>query len=56
MRQGTGLPCVITDERDDLIGQILLTDIHRGPVQAGSVGYWVSEEHNSRGVAREALD
>ncbi len=54
-RDGTGFPCVITDRHDRLIGQIMLTDIHRGPVQSGSVGYWVSEELNGRGIARDAL-
>ena len=54
-RDGTGFPCVITDRNDRLIGQIMLTDIHRGPVQSGSVGYWVSEELNGRGIARDAL-
>ena len=54
-RDGAGFPCVITDRHDRLIGQIMLTDIHRGPVQSGSVGYWVSEELNGRGIARDAL-
>jgi ribosomal-protein-alanine N-acetyltransferase len=55
-RDGTGFPCVIADERDRLIGQVMLTDIHRGPVQSCSVGYWVSRESNGRGVARQALE
>ncbi len=33
----------------------MLTDLQRGPVQAASVGYWVSRELNGRGVARQAL-
>ncbi len=55
-REGTGFACVIADESGRLIGQVMLTDIHRGPVQSCSVGYWVSLEHNGRGVASRALE
>jgi ribosomal-protein-alanine N-acetyltransferase len=54
-RDGAGFPCVITDRDDHPIGQIMLTEIHRGPIQSGSVGYWVSGELNGLGIARTAL-
>jgi [ribosomal protein S5]-alanine N-acetyltransferase len=55
-QDGSDLPCVIADQSERLIGQVVLTEIRRGPVQSGSVGYWVSLECNGRGVASRALE
>src|SRR4051794_10749837 len=38
-----------------IAGTISLSDIVRGPLQRASVGYWVAEEHNGRGLASRAL-
>lgn len=54
--QGTALP-VLMFRRDDqvLLGAITLDNIRRGPVQAGTLGYWVGERYARRGYMREAI-
>jgi ribosomal-protein-alanine N-acetyltransferase len=54
--QGTALP-VLMIRRDDqvLLGAITLDNIRRGPVQAGTLGYWVGERYARRGYMREAI-
>ena len=54
-QQGTGLPHVILDETGHVAGRITLSGITRGPFQSCSVGYWVSERANGRGLATAAL-
>jgi ribosomal-protein-alanine N-acetyltransferase len=54
--QGTGLPHVILDESQSLVGRITLNGITRGAFQSCSVGYWVSEHVNGRGLASAALE
>ena len=52
---GISLPHVILDEQGDVVGRITVNDIVRGPFQSGSVGYWVSQKANGRGLATAAL-
>ncbi|MEH7829543.1 GNAT family N-acetyltransferase [Gemmobacter denitrificans] len=54
--QGTALPLVMI-RRDDqqVLGAITLDNIRRGPVQAGTLGYWVGERFARRGYMREAI-
>ncbi|MER7133488.1 GNAT family N-acetyltransferase [Streptosporangium saharense] len=52
---GTMLPLAILDDTGALVGRIDISGITRGAFQSGSVGYWVSESHNGRGIATEAV-
>ena len=54
-QQGASLPHVITDEAGRVVGRITLSGVTRGPFQSCSVGYWVSERANGRGLATAAL-
>jgi [ribosomal protein S5]-alanine N-acetyltransferase len=40
---------------DELVGRIQLSGISRGPFQNAYLGYFVSERHNGRGYATEAV-
>jgi [ribosomal protein S5]-alanine N-acetyltransferase len=40
---------------DELVGRIQLSGIARGPFQNAYLGYFVSERHNGRGYATEAV-
>jgi [ribosomal protein S5]-alanine N-acetyltransferase len=40
---------------DAIAGTIALTNVVRGPLQSGNVGYWVAEDRNGRGLARAAV-
>lgn len=53
--RGSMVPLVIVDESDQLIGRININGITRGAFQSASIGYWVSESHNGRGIASAAL-
>jgi ribosomal-protein-alanine N-acetyltransferase len=52
--QGTVLPHVILDS-GRVAGRITLNGIVRGPFLSCSVGYWVGESANGRGLATAAL-
>jgi ribosomal-protein-alanine N-acetyltransferase len=52
---GTALPHVILDDAGEVAGRITLNGIVRGPFLSCSVGYWVSEDRNGRGLATVAL-
>ncbi|MDR0808359.1 MAG: GNAT family N-acetyltransferase [Gemmobacter sp.] len=54
--QGTALPLVLV-RRDDrrLLGAITLDNIRRGPVQAGTLGYWIGQPFARHGYMREAI-
>jgi [ribosomal protein S5]-alanine N-acetyltransferase len=49
------LPLVILDGGGRLAGRIHLNEITRGAFQSASVGYWVSQAHNGRGLASAAV-
>jgi ribosomal-protein-alanine N-acetyltransferase len=46
---------IFLEETDELAGRIQLTGIALGPFQNAHVGYFVSERHNRKGYASEAL-
>lgn len=54
-RAGTAAHFAILDDGGEIIGQITLNSIVRGPLQSGNIGYWVSEHANGRGIASAAL-
>ena len=35
----------------EVVGRAMLTNIVRGPLQSGTLGYWVDHEHQGRGLA-----
>ncbi|WP_035903838.1 GNAT family N-acetyltransferase [Knoellia subterranea] len=39
----------------EVAGFITVSDIRRGPFQAGSVGYWIGTSHQGKGHAQRAL-
>jgi len=46
---------LIRREDQVLLGAVTLDHIRRGPVQAGTIGYWVGERFARRGYMREAV-
>lgn len=54
--QGTALPMMLI-RRDDqrLLGAITLDNVRRGPVQAGTLGYWIGAPYVRQGFMREAV-
>lgn len=36
---------------EQIVGRAMLTNIVRGPLQSGTVGYWVDHEHTGKGLA-----
>lgn len=53
--QGTCMPRVVLDDAGAVVGRITLNGITRGAFQSCSVGYWVSEHVNGRGLATAAV-
>jgi len=54
--QGTALPMLMIRREDQrLLGAITLDNIRRGPVQAGTLGYWIGAPFARRGYMREAI-
>lgn len=54
--QGTALPLMMIRREDQaLLGAITLDNIRRGPVQAGTLGYWIGQPHARQGYMREAI-
>jgi ribosomal-protein-alanine N-acetyltransferase len=51
---GSTLPHVIVDE-GRIVGRITLSGIVRGPFLSTSLGYWVAQSANGRGVASAAV-
>ena len=53
---GTALPMLMF-RRDDqqLLGAVTLDNIRRGPVQAGTMGYWIGADFARRGYMKEAV-
>ncbi len=54
LESGDGVRLAILDE-GAIAGVISLSHIMRGPLQSASVGYWVSQDQNGRGLATRAL-
>src|SRR5690625_3436424 len=53
--EGRVLPQVILDDAQRVVGCITLNNIVRGPFLSSTVGYWLSESHNGRGLATKAV-
>ncbi|MBL9056202.1 MAG: GNAT family N-acetyltransferase [Rhodobacteraceae bacterium] len=54
--QGTALPFLLIRRADQtLLGAITLDNIRRGPVQAGTLGYWIGAPFARKGFMREAI-
>ena len=51
---GLALPHVIVED-GRIVGRIALTGIARGPFLSGTLGYWVAQAANGRGVATAAV-
>jgi [ribosomal protein S5]-alanine N-acetyltransferase len=54
LESGDGLRLAILDQHA-IAGVISLSHIMRGPLQSASVGYWVAQDRNGRGLASRAL-
>jgi ribosomal-protein-alanine N-acetyltransferase len=55
-QQGTALPFLLVRRNDQqLLGAITLDNIRRGPVQAGTLGYWIGAPFARQGYMREAI-
>jgi ribosomal-protein-alanine N-acetyltransferase len=55
LASGDGLRLAIVDADGAIAGAISLSQIVRGPLQSATVGYWVDESRNGRGLAGRAL-
>lgn len=56
MAQGTALPVLMMRREDGaLLGAITLDNMRRGPVQAGTLGYWIGAPFARQGYMREAI-
>ena len=55
-QQGTALPVFLIRRSDQaILGALSLDYIRRGPVQAGTVGYWIGAPFARQGFMREAI-
>lgn len=53
---GTALPLLLIRRADNLlVGAVTLDNIRRGPVQAGTIGYWIGAAFARQGYMREAV-
>ncbi|MDP4032667.1 MAG: GNAT family protein [Pseudorhodobacter sp.] len=53
---GTALPLMLIRRSDAaLLGAITLDNIRRGPVQAGTLGYWIGQPYARQGLMHEAI-
>ena len=54
--QGTALPLMLIRRADNaILGAITLDNMRRGPVQAGTLGYWIGAPYARQGYMREAI-
>lgn len=54
--QGSALSVLLIRREDQrLLGAVTLDNIRRGPVQAGTMGYWIGAEFVRRGYMKEAV-
>ena len=52
---GTSAPYVVLDDSGAVVGRMTLSGVVRGALQSASLGYWVSEHANGRGLATAAV-
>jgi ribosomal-protein-alanine N-acetyltransferase len=52
---GAMYPRVILDDAGSVVGRINLNNIVRAAFQSASLGYWLAEEANGRGLATQAV-
>lgn len=54
--KGSEMPLFLIRREDNMVlGGITLSNIRRGPAQAGTTGYWIGERHARMGYMREAV-
>ncbi len=53
--RGASLPLVIVDDDDRVAGTVTLQSIIRGSFQSCSVGYWLAESAQGKGLATSAV-
>ncbi len=54
--QGNAMPLMLVRRTDgQVLGAITLDNIRRGPVQAGTLGYWIGQPFARQGYMREAI-
>ena len=46
---------IFLNETDELIGNVALTEILRGPLQSCYIGYYLDKQHNGKGYMTEAV-
>jgi ribosomal-protein-alanine N-acetyltransferase len=54
--RGVFVPYVIVGPGGDVVGRANIQNIVRGPMQGGTLGYWVDKDHLRRGLARAAVE
>jgi [ribosomal protein S5]-alanine N-acetyltransferase len=54
--RGTAYTWLLTYGDDLCVGRIMLTNVVRGVLQSGTVGYWVDHDHLGRGLATQAVE
>ena len=55
-REGSTYAFLIVEKQDGtLLGGITLTNVRRGVVQSGSIGYWIGEPHARNGYMSEGV-
>jgi ribosomal-protein-alanine N-acetyltransferase len=55
-REGSTYAFLIVEKKDGtLLGGITLTNVRRGVVQSGSIGYWIGEPHARNGYMSEGV-
>ena len=52
---GTSAPYVVLDDSGAVVGRMTLSGVVRGALQSASLGYWVAEHANGRGLATAAV-
>ncbi|EAR49639.1 ribosomal-protein-alanine acetyltransferase, putative [Oceanicola granulosus HTCC2516] len=53
---GSEIPLFLIRRQDQcLLGAITLSNIRRGPAQAGTTGYWIGQPYARQGYMREAI-
>lgn len=48
--RGATFAWVLVTDAGRIVGRLMLSNIVRGPLQSGNVGYWVDHEHLGRGL------